>query len=148
MSEISIEAAVPEERLMAAAAHGSCALPFLGMLVSLEIWLTQRKWSRFAAFHALQALLYQQLCSAALLVLGLPGAVLVPAWLWVQLLGRSSQAFLAATTLLVLWLALLFLAGLLLAVPGLLAAAAVLRGRDIRLPVIGSRLETWLQEPL
>jgi len=148
MTGFSIQAAVPEERLMAASAHGSCALPFLGMLVSLEIWITQRKWSRFVAFHALQALLYQQLCGTVLLLLSFPGAILIPFWLWMVLLGESAQALAVLTTLLALWLVLLMVAAILLPVPGLLAAAAILRGRDVRIPLVGRRLESWLQEML
>lgn len=53
-----------EERVLAAAAHGSILVSLLtsglgGVLAATAIWLTQREKSGYAAFQALQALVYQ-----------------------------------------------------------------------------------------
>lgn len=53
-----------DEQVMAALAHGSILLGIFtngigGIGATLVIWLTQREKSAYAAFHALQALIYQ-----------------------------------------------------------------------------------------
>ena len=48
-----------DERIMAALSHVSAILYFMGLVVPVFIWLTQREKSRYAAFQALQAIVYQ-----------------------------------------------------------------------------------------
>ena len=48
-----------EERTMAAIAHGMILFPYMGILVTLAIWLTQRDKSRYVSFQAVQAAIYQ-----------------------------------------------------------------------------------------
>jgi len=149
MSRISVQNTVSEERLMAAAAHSTSALPVLGILGSLEIWLTQRKWSRFVAFHALQSVVYQIFSSSVLVVLGIPGAILLPLNLWLllaQVRGESAGGFAACSTLLVIWLFLLLGTALVLVIIGLLSAASILRGKDVRYPVLGRWLKTYMED--
>jgi uncharacterized Tic20 family protein len=56
--------ATPNERLLSAAAHASIVLGFFtnfvgGIVAAGLIWLSQRERSRWVAFQALQALIYQ-----------------------------------------------------------------------------------------
>ena len=48
-----------ENRLLAALAHGSVVAQGLGILVGVVVYVTQRDKSRYAAFQALQAAVYQ-----------------------------------------------------------------------------------------
>lgn len=69
-----------EERLLAALAHGSILLAGYGFFVAFLIWLMQRGKSRYASYHALQALgwqllqgLYMALAALVYLILVLGG---------------------------------------------------------------------------
>lgn len=48
-----------DEIVMSALAHGSVLLSFFGPIGPILVWISQRKRSSYAAFHALQALGYQ-----------------------------------------------------------------------------------------
>ena len=48
-----------ESRLLAALAHGSVVAQGLGLLVGVVVYTNQRDRSRYAAFQALQAAIYQ-----------------------------------------------------------------------------------------
>ncbi len=48
-----------DERVMAALAHISAILPFMGVTPPIVIWVTQKGKSKYVAFQALQALAYQ-----------------------------------------------------------------------------------------
>jgi uncharacterized Tic20 family protein len=47
------------ERLTAALAHASLMIPQVGIIVPIIIWITHKDKSKFVAFHALQATLFQ-----------------------------------------------------------------------------------------
>ncbi len=48
-----------EERLLAAIAHAAIVLQGVSLLVGVLVYITQREKARFAAFHGLQAAVYQ-----------------------------------------------------------------------------------------
>ena len=48
-----------DERVMAALSHGAIILSWVGMLVPLIIWITQKDKSRWVAYQALQAIAFQ-----------------------------------------------------------------------------------------
>ena len=48
-----------DERVMAALAHISALMPFMGIVVPIVIWVTQKDKSKYVAFQALQAAGYQ-----------------------------------------------------------------------------------------
>ena len=48
-----------ENRLLAALAHGSVFAQGIGILVGVLVYITQREKSRYAAFQALQAAVFQ-----------------------------------------------------------------------------------------
>jgi uncharacterized Tic20 family protein len=135
-----------DERILAAVAHGTVALPYLGFIAPLAIWITQRDWSQFVAFHALQALLFQismaviltmiSLCGFAGIIPPLLGTINpalgnVPEWLYfiplgVQLIWVASVLLILAT-----FIAL-----------GLTATMRTLSGRDYSYPIIGRQMKS------
>src|SRR5690242_21478902 len=70
----------PEERTLAAIAHGSALLTlftgFAGIIVSFLIWLSQRDRSTYVAYQAMQATVFQLACLAGVAVSGLVLALL------------------------------------------------------------------------
>ncbi|RPJ37755.1 MAG: hypothetical protein EHM21_17795, partial [Chloroflexi bacterium] len=53
------EVLTTENRLLAALAHGAVITQGLGLLAGVIVYVTQREKSRWAAFQALQAAVYQ-----------------------------------------------------------------------------------------
>lgn len=47
------------DRIMAALAHISIILPFMGVIAPIIIWVTQKEKSEYVAFQAIQAVVYQ-----------------------------------------------------------------------------------------
>jgi uncharacterized Tic20 family protein len=121
-----------DERLLSAACHSAALLPVFGFVMPLHIWLTQRDWSRFVQFHALQALLYQMACPPLIggifwliftgIFRGFPGGF--------ALRCALSLLFVAAWMLYILW--------------GVRGALRVLSGRDTFYPLFGK----WLARNL
>lgn len=48
-----------DEKMYAALAHGSVIFSFLGSIGPILVWLFQRNKSKYASFHALQAMGFQ-----------------------------------------------------------------------------------------
>lgn len=146
------------ERTWAALAHASVLLTFavgvstaglavvLAALVPLAIWLAFRDRSRFVAFHAMQATVFQMASLVAwigLLVVGV--VVLTPTWILTALLVFVLVGFLLLPVVLVLTIALLaVLATLPFAslVYGLYGAFEVYPGRAFRYWQIADWIES------
>ena len=146
------------ERTWAALAHASVLLTFaLGVstgglatvvaaLVPLLIWLSFRDRSRFVAFHAMQATVFQLGSLVAwigLLVVGL--AILIPTWIVTALLLVILVGFLLLPLALVLTIA---LPSALVALPfaslvyGLYGAYEVYAGRPFRYWLVADWIES------
>ena len=115
---------------------GGIGLP-IGLAVPLVMYLGYRKQSRFIAFHALQAFVYQL---AGTLILALLGALVTLAWsvsgsLAPVLIGFAFMPFALSLTLLLAGAAVAWL------VYGAYAAYQVYQGRDLHYWLIGERLE-------
>ncbi|HET89604.1 MAG TPA: DUF4870 domain-containing protein [Chloroflexi bacterium] len=144
------------EWTMAALAHASVALALvfgtaggigalIGPAVALAMYLGQRDRSRFVAFHALQACIYQVIgillyvASAAVMA-----TAVTAAWTVSGLLSAVLIGFLLMPLALLLTL---FMVMVLVGVPlvwlgyGLYAAYLVYQGRDFRYGVIGEWVE-------
>jgi uncharacterized Tic20 family protein len=136
------------ERIWAALAHASVLLTFIlgvttgglavlvGALVPLIIWLAFRDRSRFVAFHAMQASVFQVASVVAWIGLLVVGAViLIPAWIVTILLSLVLIGLLLLPLVLVLTIALptaLVVMPLAVLVYGLYGAFEVYGGRDFR----------------
>jgi uncharacterized Tic20 family protein len=145
------------ERIWAALAHASVLLTFIlgvttgglavivGALVPLIIWLAFRDRSRFVAFHAIQASVFQLASVVAWIGLLVVGAViLIPTWIVTILLSLVLIGLLLLPLVLVLTIALpaaLAVMPLAVLVYGLYAAFEVYGGRDFRYWLVADWIE-------
>ena len=136
------------ERIWAALAHASVLLTFvlavstgglaviLGALVPLVIWLAFRDRSRFVAFHAMQASVFQVAAVLVWVALAIAGViVLIPLWIVTILLLLVLIGLLLLPVTLVLTVALpaaLVIMPMAVLVYGLYGAFEVYAGRDFR----------------
>jgi uncharacterized Tic20 family protein len=146
------------DRIIGALAHVSVLVPFTGVIAPIVIFVTQKDKSDSLAFQSLQALAYQlamillfavgfgcYMCSslgflAPMLMAGggaEPTAEAMPPALEV-LFGLSIFAPVA----LVIVLMIVFFA---LQAYGVFGAISVLRGKHFRYPLIGKRVESFLE---
>jgi uncharacterized Tic20 family protein len=135
-----------DERLMAALAHASVILFGMGAIGAIVIWATQKDRSRYVAFQALQAAIYQ-LAGVLVTAIGwccwmaLYFASFIPLMSVAEQEGSQAPAvFWIATFLMFVPLALMAL----WALGGLWGAVRALQGRDFRYLSIGTPLERWL----
>jgi uncharacterized Tic20 family protein len=145
-----MEAAGPsaDERTWAALAHASVLLTFalgvstggvavlVGILAPLAIWLAFRERSRFVAYHALQATVFQAASVVAWILILVGGlVVLIPAWVITALLLIVLIGFLLLPLVLILTVALpavLVILPFASLVYGLYGAFEVYSGRPFR----------------
>ena len=135
-----------DERIMAALAHGSALLVGMGVIAAIVIWATQKDKSRYVAFQALQALVYQ--------IAGI--AVQMVAWCcwmalyfasFIPLMATAEQGANEPPVFFLVSLALMFVPIVLMglwALGGLWGAVRSLQGRDFHYLAIGGQLERWL----
>ena len=132
-----------DERILAAVSHAAALFPGFGFVVPLAIWITQREWSRFVKFHALQALFYQLTVPPLLLALFIFGN-----WGAFDTLrmgyntGTMPGALVFLRCLLVLalfaaWGGYVYL--------GMRAASKALDGREYYYPMLGRRVTRYLK---
>jgi len=145
------------ERIWAALAHASVLLTFIlgvttgglavivGALVPLIIWLAFRDRSRFVAFHAIQASVFQLASVVAWIGLLVVGAViLIPTWIVTILLSLVLIGLLLLPVVLILTIALptaLAIMPLAALVYGLYGAFEVYGGRDFRYWLVADWIE-------
>jgi uncharacterized Tic20 family protein len=137
---INVVAQDPEERSLAALAHGSIILNFfvpgLGIIAALAVWLTQRDRSAYAAKQALQAGIYQIVWTVVpvfMIIMGVVGLILGGAFVAMSDV-RIGAGLLIAFLLGALALAAFVIIGLLYA---LVAAYEAYQGRAFRYWLIG-----------
>lgn len=139
---------------MAALAQVSIVLPFLGVVVPIFIWVTQKDKSKYVSFQSLQAVVYQltlilfyfggmacYMCSFFGMFLGtIPlSATENPDPLAMGLFGLTFALPFAI-------FAGLFLGMFVFIIYGIVAAVMVVQGKDFRYVLIGNRLEKYLQQ--
>ena len=142
---------------MAALAHVSILLPFTGLVASIIIWATQKSKSAYVRFQALQAIAYHLIRIAVWFVTGAcyfcSSFGIIPILLLLsppRSGNAAAAASLAGIALLTIFLPLaVFLVGVLVVVAyilyGLVAAVLTLQGKPFRYPLIGRRIEHYLQ---
>ena len=141
----SAQQASQEERPLAAMAHSGALLPFLGFIIPLHIWITQRDWSKFVQFHAVQALIYQlampSTFSAVYLlgIWGLYGSMLD------SLPDRLSAIPSGLLTLRCVLVGMVLIGWGLTLILGLLGASRILAGRDFLYPLVGRWLVHYME---
>lgn len=136
-----------DDKIMAALAHGSIFLAFLGPVIPLVVWISQRRKSRYVRFHALQAMGYQ----ALLFWLWIAGIILIVALticlafpLSIFILKDSDNAGIVPFIIQIfIFISIFGLMGLSF-LTGILGAVFCLLGREFRYPIIGKWLERHL----
>jgi uncharacterized Tic20 family protein len=136
-----------DEKVTAALVHGSIFLVFLGPIVPIIIWASQRKKSKFVSFHALQTMGYQALIFwlwvvAIILIVVLAIFLILP--LSVFITKNSHNAGFAPFIFQIFIFASIFgLMGIAF-LTGITGAIYCLIGRDFRYPLLGKWLENYL----
>jgi uncharacterized Tic20 family protein len=137
-----------DERIMGALPHISVLIPYIGVIVPIMIWVTQKDKSRFVYFQALQAAAYQLvLFVATLLGWGcyiLSFILLIPTMTFIQ--SSSEWPALAATFFPFCVLGLIGLGWLFFLIYGIVAAIQVFQGKDFRYIVIGDQVERFMRK--
>lgn len=142
-----------DERLMAALAHVTALLPFVGVLAPIVIWVTQKDKSQHVAFQALQATAYQ-LTMILAWFLGMAcymssffgmflGALILPSP------GAAPQDELFMLPFMFLpfaVLAVIMIGGTAFVLYGLIGALMNVRGRPFQYVFIGARVTRYLQQ--
>ena len=143
-----------ENRLLAALAHGSVVAQGIGILVGVLVYITQRDKSRYAAFQALQAAVFQLLNFIIIIGMWLAwgvfyGLSMIP-------LVRQANANPDAAPPTIFWISLISMVipltyMVLIGLVGLWGGVRTWQGRDFMYPLIGGWLEEsglWKVEPL
>ena len=130
-----------ENRLLAALAHGSVVMRGLGLLVGVVIYVTQREKSRFAAFQALQAAVYQLvnmiLIGVLWVIWGFFYAAMISTMFNMQRNAQPPAGFFVVLGASAIPLALM----LVVDVYGLWAALRTWQGHEFRYPLLGGWLD-------
>jgi uncharacterized Tic20 family protein len=135
-----------DERVMAALAHACIMLFGTGIIAVVVLWVTQKDRSRYVAFQALQAMVYQVIGFFVFLVA-------MCSWLTLYLLSliplmaaaekAASEPPLYFLVSLVLMVVPFALMGIWI-LGGLWGAVRTLQAREFRYLVLGNQLERWL----
>jgi uncharacterized Tic20 family protein len=136
-----------DEKVMAALSHGSIFLAFVGPVVPLGIWMSQRKKSKYVCFHALQAMGYQALMFWLYIVVTLVVAILGVCLLMpfsLFLMQDSDSAILGPLAFNIILLLTMFGSLGVLFLTAIFGAVSCLMGREFRYPLIGKWLERHL----
>lgn len=143
------------DKIMAALAHVSAVLPFMGVIAPIIIWVTQKDKSEYVAFQALQAVAYQlSMILAWFIGMGCYMLSFFTMFLGIPLAGSNggkvdpSIAPLFALGFLIPFIifGVFFIGGALFVIYGIIAAVQVFRGKDFRYFIIGNRLMNYLNK--
>ena len=158
MSDQDLNVPLPEERIMAALAHITILVPLMGVIAPIVIWITQKEKSRYVAFQALQATVFQLVLvltwfigMACYTVTIFFAVFMAEGFLSSNPPGEPisgpAQAFGTLGVLIpFLVIGLVILAGLAAVIYGVVAAIQTLRGTAFRYAIIGDRVERFLQQ--
>ena len=142
------------DKIMAALAHISALLPFMGVIAPIIIWATQKDKSEYVAFQALQAVAYQLVMILAWFVgMGCYMLSFFTMFLGIPFAGANGEVdpsvspiFMVGALFPFLIFGAIFLGGALFIIYGLIGAIQVFQGKDFRYIFIGNRLANYLQK--
>jgi len=137
---------------MAALSHIGILLPLTGLLLPFFIWITQKDKSAYVRFQAMQALVWHLVMIVYYFAAGACYACTAfSVFLYVPLIGSlpanndPSPLIVLPIFLPFLVVILLMLLGLVFLVVGIIAAILTLQGKDFKFPVVGARVEKFLE---
>ncbi len=138
-----------DEHILAALAHVSAILPMIGVLAPIIIWVTQREKSRYTAFQALQAIVFQLVivllyfagfaCYLGSFFLVFLGTGFFSGF---RVSGAAGLLFLFPFGVILLMLVVMFL----MVIYGLVGAVMTFQGKDFRYALIGRWVEHYIQQ--
>ncbi len=140
------------DKIMAALAHVSAILPFMGVIAPIVIWVTQKDKSEFVAFQALQAIAYQLIMIFAWFVgMGCYMLSFFSIFLTIPFAGGGGEVdptvapfFLTGFFIPFIIFGAIFIGGAIFIIYGIVAAISTFQGKDFRYIIIGSRLANYL----
>ena len=138
--------AVPaDERMLAALAHLSAILPYLGVIAPIIIYATQREKSRYVAFQSLQAVVYQVVMLLLWLLVFLCYFLVFFGALFPSMArGANPNNMDAAMIWPFLLICLVFVVWIAYGIYALVAAYLTFQGRDFRYVLIGDWTERMM----
>jgi uncharacterized Tic20 family protein len=135
-----------DEKILAALAHGSVFLMFLGPVVPAIVWASQRKKSKYVSFHALQAMGYQAFYFWLGIVVWVLAMFLficlIP--VFVSFIKNSGDTALVPFLFQIPVFLIVFGFLGLFFILGIVGAVSCLLGHDFRYPLLGTWLERYL----
>jgi uncharacterized protein len=143
------------DKIMAALAHVSALLPFMGVIAPIVIWATQKDKSEFVAFQALQAVAYQLLMILAWFVgMGCYMFSFFGTFFTIPFAGANSSDmnpaaapfFMLGFMIPFIVFGAIFVGGALFVIYGLIGAIQVFQGKNFRYIILGDRLANYLQK--
>jgi uncharacterized Tic20 family protein len=143
------------DKIMAALAHISAVLPFMGVIAPIVIWATQKDKSEYVAFQALQAVAYQLFMILAWFVgMGCYMLSFFTMFLGIPFAGSNggkvdpSVAPLFALGFMIPFIIFgaIFIGGAIFIIYGIIGAIQVFQGKDFRYAIIGNRLMNYLNK--
>ncbi len=128
------------DKIMAALAHVSAILPFMGVIAPIVIWATQKDKSEFVAFQALQAIAYQLLMILAWFVgMGCYMLSFFSTFLAIPFAGSGGEVgptvapfFMAGFFIPFIIFGAIFVGGAIFIIYGLIGAVSTFQGKDFR----------------
>ena len=144
-----------EEKVMAALAHVTTLLPFMGLVAPIVIWVTQKDKSDYVNFQALQALAYQismilfwffgmgcYMCSFFGTFFLIPGGAMLAE-------GREEVVEpIMLLTFLIPFAIIMVMFGIFIAfiIYGIIGSIMTLQGRDFQYVFIGKRVKRFMEK--
>jgi len=142
-----------ENRLLAALAHGSVVAQGLGILLGVMVYTTQREKSRYVAFQALQAAVFQLVHLTIAIGLWVAwgifyGLSMIPLIQQAEANPNAAPPAIFWVSLISMVIPLIYMTGI--GMYGLWAAVRTWQGKDFRYLVVGRWLEKrglWKADP-
>lgn len=139
------------DKIMAALAHISAILPFMGVIAPIVIWATQKDKSEYVAFQALQAVAYQLVMILAWFIgMGCYMFSFFGTFVFIPFAEGSgnevSPFFMLGFLLPFITMGALFIGSGIFVLYGLIGAIQVFQGKDFRYLIIGNRLAKYLKQ--
>jgi uncharacterized Tic20 family protein len=150
----AFSAPTQNDKIMAALAHVSAILPFMGIIAPIVIWATQKDKSEFVAFQALQATAYQLIMIFAWFVgMGCYMLSFFSMFLTIPFSGSGSEVdptvtpfFMAGFLIPFSIFGAIFVGGAILIVYGIVGAVMTFQGKKFHYIVIGKQLARYLEK--
>ncbi len=131
-----------EKKLMSLLSHLSILIPNVGVLAPVIIWLTNKEKSRFVRFNALQAIFFQLIFLALMMVFMFVGIILVLVAIaipWTNLSSNAEPGILFLLSMIFMFM--YFPLWLIFSIYAVVASLKSFKGKIFRYAIIGRIIE-------